>query len=128
MNDASNRQFTRVNFMRDVRLDFEGRQYTQHTINDLSLGGMYVKGEFDQQAGDTCTIELTKPEAGAGVELRACCSVVRVTDNGIALEFISMEQESFLFLQTILIYEADDPILLGTEFIKNVSFELLEDK
>ncbi len=113
--------------MRDVRLNFEGKEYKQHTINDLSLGGLYVKGKFDQQAGDTCTIELSKPEADAGVELRACCSVVRVTDDGIALEFISMEQESFLFLQTILLYEADDPMLLGTEFIKNVSFELLED-
>ncbi|MCI5221459.1 MAG: PilZ domain-containing protein [Candidatus Electrothrix sp. AR4] len=128
MNYVSTRQFTRVNFQRNVQLDFGGKKYSKQIINDLSLSGMYVKGEFDQKTGDTCTIELSKPEDDSGVELRACCSVVRVNDKGMALEFISMRHDSFLFLQTTLLYEADDPLLLGTEFVKNVTFTVESDE
>jgi len=127
MNSKSARKYTRVDFRRDVHLDFDGKKYIHHTVSDLSLGGMYVKGNFEQQKGDICTVELSNPENSFGVELRARCAVVRVKDDGIALEFISMGHESFLFLQTTLLYEADDPMQLGAEFVKAISFELESD-
>jgi hypothetical protein len=128
MTNKKVRKYTRVDFRRDVHLCFEGKKYTHNTVNDLSLGGMYVKGEFDQQQGDTCTVELSNPADNLGIELRARCTVVRVTEEGIALEFTSMGHESFLFLQTTLLYEADDPMLLGTEFVKEIAFELEPDE
>jgi hypothetical protein len=120
------RQYTRVDFQRDVYIDFNGKQYTHNTVNNLSLGGMYVKGEFDQQKGDICTVELSNPENDLGIELRARCTVVWVNEEGMALEFLSMGHESFLFLQTTLLYEAEDPMQLGAEFVKAISFELVE--
>ncbi|MCI5166989.1 MAG: PilZ domain-containing protein [Candidatus Electrothrix sp. GM3_4] len=122
------RQYTRVNFQRDVHLDFEGKKYIHHTVNNLSLGGIYVKGTFEQEKGDICSVELSDPDNGFGIELRARCAVVRVNNDGIALEFTSMGHESFLFLQTTLLYEAEDPMLLGTEFVQAISFELESDE
>ena len=124
MKSKKARKYTRVNFQRDIHLYFDGKEYIQHSVNNLSLGGMYVKGKFEQQKGDTCTVELSNPENDFGVELRARCSVVRVNDDGIALEFLSMGHESFLFLQTTLLYEAEDPMQLGAEFVKAITFEL----
>ena len=125
---SKDRKYTRVNFQRDIYLYFDGKTYTHHTVNNLSLGGMYVKGTFDQQKGDICTVELNNPQDNLGIELRARCSVVRVNDEGIALEFLSMGHDSFLFLQTTLLYEADDPMLLGTEFVKEITFKLEPDE
>ncbi|MCI5160487.1 MAG: PilZ domain-containing protein [Candidatus Electrothrix sp. AX5] len=122
------RQYTRVDFQRDVHLDFDGKKYIHHTVNNLSLGGMYVKGTFEQQEGDICSVELSNPDNGFGVELCARCAVVRVNGDGIALEFTSMGHESFLFLQTTLLYEAEDPMQLGTEFVQAISFELDSDE
>ena len=122
------RQYTRVDFQRDIHLDFEGKKYVHHTVNNLSLGGMYVKGNFEQRKGDMCTVELSNPDDQFGVELRARCTVVRVSDDGIALEFTSMPHESFLFLQTALLYEAEDPMQLGAEFVKAISFTLESDE
>ena len=127
MNSKSARQYTRVDFQRDVHLDFDGKKYIHNTVKNLSLGGLYVEGKFEQQKGDICTVELSNPDNDFGVELRAHCAVVRVNDDGMALEFTSMGHESFLFLQTTLLYEAEDPMQLGTEFIKAVSFELEPD-
>ena len=42
MNTNYARQYTRVDFQRDVQLDFDGKKYIQNTVNNLSLGGMYV--------------------------------------------------------------------------------------
>jgi hypothetical protein len=128
MKNKNARHYTRVDFQRDVHLDFEGKKYTHHTVNNLSLGGMYVKGAFDQKKGDVCSVELSNPDNSFGIELRARCLVVRVNDDGIALEFISMGHESFLFLQTTLLYEAEDPMQLGTEFVQAISFELEPDE
>ncbi|WPD23296.1 MAG: PilZ domain-containing protein [Candidatus Electrothrix aestuarii] len=122
------RQYTRVDFQRDVHIDFDGKKYTHNTVDNLSLGGMYVKGQFDQQKGDTCIVELSNPENDFGIELRARCTVVWVNEEGMALEFLSMGHESFLFLQTTLLYEAEDPMQLGAEFVKAVSFELEPDE
>ena len=122
------RKYTRVNFQRDVHLYFDRKKYTHNTINNLSLGGMYVKGTFDQKQGDICTVELSNPDDNLGIEFRARCSVVRISDDGIALSFLSMGHESFLFLQTTLLYEAEDPMRLGTEFVKAITFALEPDE
>lgn len=126
---ATSRRFTRVNLSQPVRLDFGDRQYEQQFIRTLSLSGMYVTGNFEQQAGDICTIELSQSGASASkVDLRARGSVVRLYDDGMALEFISMNHDSMLFLQTLLLYAADDPMVFGSEFIKNISFKLEDDE
>lgn len=128
MNSKNIRQYTRVDFQKDVHLHFDEKKYVHHTVNNLSLGGMYVKGAFEQQKGDACIVELSNPGNDYGIELRARCTVVRVSEEGIALEFVSMGHESFLFLQTTLLYEAEDPMQLGAEFVKAISFELETDE
>ena len=59
MKNKNARHYTRVDFQRDVHLDFEGKKYTHHTVNNLSLGGMYVKGAFDQKKGDVCSVDFS---------------------------------------------------------------------
>jgi hypothetical protein len=125
---ATSRRYTRVNLSQPVRLDFGDRQYEQQFIRTLSLSGMYVTGHFEQQVDDICTIELNQPGAPSEVDLRARGSVVRLDDDGMALKFISMIHDSMLFLQTLLLYAADDPMVFGSEFIKNISFKLEDDE
>ena len=48
-------------------------------------------------------------------------------EQGVALEFVSMKLDDFCHLQTVLLYQADDPAILGTEFINNVNLELEND-
>ena len=125
---ATPRRFTRVNFNQPVRLDFGDKQYEQEFIRTLSLAGMYVTGHFEQQVGDACTIEMSQPGGTGKINLRAKGSVVRVHDDGIAIDFTSMHQDSLLFLQTILLYAADDPTVLCSEFVKNICFNLEEEE
>ena len=115
------RRFTRVDILLDVRLDFGVQRY-RHFANNLSLSGLYVKGFYEQKAGDACIIEVKQANVGEGAVIRAIGSAVRVNETGMALKFISMKLDSFLLLQTVFSSFAEDPQLLGGESLEDISF------
>jgi len=120
-NTVDRRQFTRVDILLDVCLDFGVRKY-RHFANNLSLSGLYVKGFYEQKAGDVCVIDLKQANSGQEAIIRAVCSAVRVNETGMALKFISMKLDSFLLLQTVFSSFAEDPGLLGGESLEDISF------
>lgn len=115
------RRLTRVDILLDVCLDFGVRRY-RHFANNLSLSGLYVKGFYEQKAGDACIIELKQVYYGQDAIVRAVASAVRVDEAGMALRFISMKLDSFLVLQTAFASFAEDPELLGGESLEDISF------
>ena len=121
------RQFTRLHIHLDADLDFGLQRYNRHSVEDISLGGLYVSGNFNQQLGDICTVSLNHSDVDEALEIYAVCSVIRSDELGIGLEFFSMKLEDFCHLQTLLLYQADDPIILGTEFVNNMHLELEGD-
>ncbi|MCI5122628.1 MAG: PilZ domain-containing protein [Candidatus Electrothrix sp. AUS4] len=121
------RQFTRLHIHLDADLDFGVQRYHRRVVENISLGGLYVSGNFQQQAGDICTLSLNHSELDEALEVHATCSVIRGNEQGLALEFISMKLDDFCHLQTVLLYGADDPFVLGTEFVNNVNLELEGD-
>jgi hypothetical protein len=120
------RRFTRVDFSQTVRLHFGGTTYEQ-TVSNISLGGVYVNGCFDKQFDGICTIEAGRSwPSGKSVCFRAKGTAVRCTEEGMAIAFVAMPQDSLQLLQTALLYKADDPVAMGTEFSREVSFQLEE--
>ena len=127
--DTGIRRFTRISFDHTVRLDFGEQQYEKQGICNLSLGGICVKGKFSQKKGDTCVVELHRSGGiELSVEFQAKGIIVWVNNEQerMAIEFTEMEHESLIFLQTALLYQADDPLLLGTEFGRDVSFQVID--
>ena len=121
-NAMDRRRFTRIDILLDVYLDFGTRKY-RHFANNLSLSGLYVKGFYEQKAGDACIIELKQASYGQNATtIRALASAVRVNQTGMALKFISMKIDSFLLLQTTFSSFAEDPALLGGESLEDISF------
>ncbi|MCI5221490.1 MAG: PilZ domain-containing protein [Candidatus Electrothrix sp. AR4] len=124
MANKNKRQFSRINIQWDARLDFGAKKYKQ-TINNISLSGIYVKGCFNQQTGDICSIILN--QADSDVAIHATGSIARINDDGMALEFTSMKLDIFFLLQTILLHEAVDPATVGEEFVNNINLEIEND-
>ena len=97
------RQFTRITLPLPIILNFGKKKYECLATN-LSLGGIYIQGCFEQQAGDICDIKLSLSKTDPELHIKAICSVVRLDKNGFALQFTSMEPSSYLFLQEALLY------------------------
>lgn len=126
MEGKNRRRFSRINIQWAVRLDFGAMEYKRF-VDNVSLGGLYVEGDFQQLMGDVCVISL-KP-SGLFVEepVHAVGFITRISERGVAVEFLSMKLDSFFFLQATLFYKAVNPTLLGREFIANNIFELEDD-
>ncbi|MCI5158847.1 MAG: PilZ domain-containing protein [Candidatus Electrothrix sp. AUS1_2] len=120
-NSMDRRRFTRIDILLDVRLDFGTRKY-RHLANNLSLNGLYVKGFYEQKAGDACIVELKLTSYGQDATIKALASAVRIDETGMALKFISMKIDSFLFLEMVFSSFAEDPKLLGGESLEDISF------
>jgi len=45
--------------------------------------------------------------------------VRRQTEDGIGITFTNMEDDSFMFLQTMILYSSDDPIGVAEHFLEN---------
>ncbi|MCI5167946.1 MAG: hypothetical protein D3903_18145 [Candidatus Electrothrix sp. GM3_4] len=126
MEESNKRRFSRVNIQWAVRLDFGVVEYKQF-VNNVSLGGVYIEGDFQQVIGDVCMIILKQSGLLVKEAVHAVGSITRISEHGMAVEFLSMKLDSFFFLQATLFCKAVDPALLGREFIFNNIFDIEED-
>ena len=124
MSEIRKRRFTRINFSREAVLDFQGKTYCPCRIKDLSLSGMYVFSRFAESEGTCCQVVLRQVGPGSNLTIKAAARVVREDKEGMAIEFTSMAFDSYISLQVILLYEADDPFFISLEYPDNCPFEL----
>jgi hypothetical protein len=118
MESRNRRQFIRVNVQQEAVLDFSAQKCVC-SVSNLSLGGMFVKGG-GKRPGETCAIHLKRSAPGA--EIKAAGTVVWVSEDGMALKFSSMTIDSFLFLQTMLLHEADGSFAPADEPVSGIGF------
>lgn len=126
MSCVQKRRFTRVNFSREVMLDFQDGNSCPCRIKDLSLSGMFVFSEFAASEGTCCQVALRQVGPGSDLTIKAAAKVARVDQDGIGIVFTSMAYDSYMSLQIILLYEADDPLFIGLEYPENCPFELYD--
>ncbi len=123
------RKFNRIAI--DSRFDTDlfvyGRHYTNIIIRDLSLSGLFALGEYDGQECDECELLLKPLDNTQTTFLKIPCKIVRINETGIALEFMYPDTESLIFLETIVLYYADDPFTAATEF-PDLSFDPVSQK
>ncbi len=117
------KKFHRVNFDGMVSLKFNDDSYDCCQVKDLSLTGMFVKGNFQQQVGD-CLINLFHKEKCGNNSLQASGEIVWSNDEGVALKFTTMSFENYILLQTTLINKAEQPATILRELPKDSPFEI----
>jgi hypothetical protein len=117
MEDKNRRRFSRVNIRWAAQLDFGVIEYKRF-VDNVSLSGFRINGNFQQKTRDLCMIRLTPSGLLHTAEaVHAVGIVSRISETGMAIEFLSMKLDSFFFLETTLLYKAVDPGALGKEFI-----------
>ncbi len=114
------RRFARVLFERTVRFTLNGVVYRDMKIRNLSIGGLFVPGDFPGvAAGDRCQLELHETGRHSCLILRFGARVVRTERDGIGLRFTEMTEDAYRFLQTMVLYYTDDPYGVAREFLED---------
>lgn len=115
--DANRRRRTRVNV--DVRVDVQttGAWLRDVHTRDLSHKGVYLKGNHPLKAGAGCMVTLHLPgEAADAPVLRMEGKVIRATAEGTAIDFVSMDPDTFLHLRNLVLFHSEDPEQTEKEF------------
>jgi len=92
------REFTRVDIgARKLELKFtHGAQFARQYIDNISLGGLFVKTETKAEMGALMAIEFSVPQPNSNAQrhFRLMGKVCRVANDGLGLEFINTSLET----------------------------------
>lgn len=113
------RRHTRVIFNRSVKLFIKEKSHGQYPARNLSLGGLFVEGDISIPVGEACRLELHETGRHSSLILTFLGKIQRHEKDGIGVKFISMEDDSFMFLQTMVLYSSDDPLGVAENFFEN---------
>ncbi len=116
---GKNRRHERVVFTRTVKVRTADNIIGEFNIRNLSIGGVFMIGADVLDTGDECLIELHETGHHSSLILNFSGIVVRKDGQGIAVEFTDMGDDSFMFLQTMLLYASDDPTGIAEKFYES---------
>lgn len=113
------RRHTRVIFTRSVKVFVQEQSQGQYPARNLSLGGLFIEGDIDIPVGGDCRLELHETGRRSSLILNFCGTVLRREKGGVGVKFTNMEEDSFMFLQTMVLYSSDDPIGVAEHFLED---------
>lgn len=108
MNDELNtdkRKSTRVDFSTEITLKTPSQQhYFEGNSKDISQKGVFIYTDKDIPVDTLWDMILILRGASPEVTLNITGKVVRKTDEGIGIEFVEMDLESYTHLKNIVKY------------------------
>ena len=112
------RDTTRVEFHTRAELEIDG-QGLSGTVEDLSLKGLFLKTEASQrfiQIGQKVKVTIRFSGTTSNLSIDVQGKVVRLTQEGLGIEFTDMEFDSFVYLRNVVAYNAGDEDVIMDEF------------
>lgn len=112
------RRFVRVPFRRGVQLSSHDAATAHFAVVNLSQGGMYLEGAAGLDVGTDCRIEFQVAGPHVSFLYRVNCTIAHQDNEGFGVRFTGMEDECFMFVQTMVLYGTDDPLATAEQFVE----------
>ena len=123
--EQERRYSPRIQFKRHAKLSFDSGGSQECCIHNLSLTGMFIDGDFQQNEGDSCAVNFIHKGTYTCLNFDASAHVKRKVDNGVAIEFTSIPLDSLMLLQMILFCKNKEDFLnRGIKSIDNLPFKV----
>jgi len=110
------RKHTRIDLPLLAEITIYNNPNNLFLVKNVSLSGMFVATHLNIITETKCLIELSSNQSDELINREIYGRVVRQSDNGFGIQFIQMGYETYMMLQTKLIYSCNDPIVLCQEF------------
>ena len=110
-NKDEKRKSNRVGFATDIQIEFnsDGKPVClAGNSKDLSLKGIFVQTETIFPARTPCQVKIYLTGGIDKIELSINATVVRNTDNGMGVEYDSMDVDTYSHLKNIVYYNSTD--------------------
>lgn len=116
VDEAKRRRYSRVKMDCSAWLTINNTRQKIGRIYDLSMGGVCIVSKSPLEPGDNCDFELHESKQGSGRVYHYSARTVWEKADRFALKFVDMDSDSYFYLQTIVLYHADDPLDVAEEF------------
>lgn len=99
------RKFIRVDFSTEINLMSQGEHhYFEGSSKDISLKGVFIYTDKDIPVDTLWDVVLVLLGANPALKLHIKGKVVRKSEEGIGIEFIEMDLDSYTHLKNIVKY------------------------
>lgn len=110
LEDHDKRKKQRVDFKTKISLKTDQSELNiEGSSKDLSLKGIFIQTNQNIALNTKCDIEIYLTGMTEKFVLNMQGITIRQEDNGIAVEFISMDLDSYTHLKNILRYNTQNP-------------------
>jgi len=110
------RRYTRVKIDCSAWLTINSTRQKSGRVYDLSMGGVSISGQSPLEQGNICDFELHEDKDGSCIVYPYSARVIWKKVDRFALEFVDVDSDSYSYLQTVVLYHADDPLEVAKEF------------
>lgn len=83
------------------------------------MGGLFIEGDINLPMGENCRLELHETGSHSSLILTFSGKIKRCEKDGVGVKFTAMEDDSFMFLQTMVLYSSDDPVGVAEHFLED---------
>lgn len=99
------RRGARVIFRTTVKLSFaDGRIFGDCETMDVSVSGIFVRGVRGVDLGGRCRVDLHLAGRTSNLALVMAGEIVRLQEDGVALQFAEVDEDSFYHLRNIVYF------------------------
>ncbi|OPZ14723.1 MAG: PilZ domain protein [candidate division BRC1 bacterium ADurb.BinA364] len=117
MSESPNRRrFSRIGIALRVELDCEDGKRVYESTRDLGLKGVFVATDTPLEIDMECQAELILGQGENALRLETKARVARRDSQGMGLEFLGVDVESFEHLRNLLRYNSPDADAIEHEF------------
>ncbi|MDA8422653.1 MAG: PilZ domain-containing protein [Nitrospiraceae bacterium] len=114
------REFLRVPFNTEVEIRVGNRTIRSMDRIDISLRGLHMKTDQEiPAAGAPCRVSIMLKASKHPVIIQADGAVVRSVTGSLAVEFTSLDPDSYHHLRQVIINNATDPERAEQEFLSH---------
>lgn len=113
---ANRREFTRVRLTVGVEVKESGHEKISGQGRDLSLKGVYVRSPQQLPAGTRCEVTLVLSGTPEPMYVHVTGRVVYADAQGMGIEFMEVDLDSFNHLRNLVLYNALDTERIEREF------------
>ncbi len=113
-NGKERRKYVRVGFKTAIHIVIDANGEKIHldgNSKDLSIRGIFVSTPKKLPAGTACKVKVYLTGGIDDIELSINATIVREAENGMGIEFDSMDVDTYTHLKNIVYYNNADEIL-----------------
>jgi hypothetical protein len=108
MDERVPRRRLRVPFQVNAELYVEGHDIISVTSKDISMKGIFIETSEKIPQDRPCRVKITLSGISGIPPLDIKGKIVRVASNGVGIDFLEMDSETFTHLRNIVAYNFGD--------------------